>query len=553
MKKLLLLQNRIFGTRLFPLKAALAILLMVVACLTTLGMLTYLGMTDTSRYEIKDLKVTQKGIGLNMSWQEQDCAGYEIFILRNKKRPRSVIVDTNSCWIELDELNEKYHVVVTAKSKGGGASGASGKTIYVRKVKQPIETAKKDFAGFEGNRMSMGAKAPEKLTFRSSDEKVVKVSQKGVMDYGVPGKARIDLFAEEGPQYKKGRTSVSVTVYPERLGKPSVEVSKTENFDAILSWTPVEFTQKYQVLKKNPATGDFNVVAETDGNTTTVKVPREHAEYSILPTAEVEKQHVEGEPSKTVTVKSAAEVAKSYSSYKNLRTLDHSTLDVVATVKGVESASVPQSMSYVDGNYVISYSSHSGNQGAMVCYDPDGNRVADRSVVGMGHANGSTYNPNTGNIYTVKTHKKIKSRSCSTYDGKDFSSTGEFNLPKNTSGIAYDTSTNKYYLSKGNELYVTDSDFNLEHYYGKKIRYNHAQDIGAYDGVALVCTWVSGNTSYIDMYRMSDGAYIGGYSVPIGEIESVLVVDHHLVLLMNNVDGTNTDQIMMTKDPVVLP
>ena len=134
----------------------------------------------------------------------------------------------------------------------------------------------------------------------------------------------------------------------------------------------------------------------------------------------------------------------------------------------------------------------------------------------------------------------------------DLSSAGTFDLPKNTAGIAYDETSNKYYLAKGNEIYVTDSEFNVEHFYWKKIRYHHAQDIAASDGVIVVCTWVKGNESYLDLYRASDGEYIGGYTVNVGEIESALVVDKHLVLLINNFGGA-PDQILRTTEPVALP
>ncbi|MGX8773418.1 MAG: hypothetical protein ACSW8G_00005, partial [Bacillota bacterium] len=109
-----------------------------------------------------------------------------------------------------------------------------------------------------------------------------------------------------------------------------------------------------------------------------------------------------------------------------------------------------------------------------------------------------------------------------------------------------------FYLSKGNEIYVCNSDFEVEKFIHKRIRYNHAQDIGAYNGVVLVCTWVSGNTSYIDMYRSSDGAYLGSYDVSIGEIESCVVDDGYLVILMNTV-GSSRDRIYRTKERIAIP
>ena len=550
---LLTLQQRLFGERHFRIKSAAAVAFLVAACMSTLGTLTYIGVIDQSQYEVSGLSVKQNGTGLDISWNDEGCDGYEVFIFENGERPRSIKTSTNRCRVELDELGKKYKVVVTAKGNSGGLSGAKSKKLYAEKVEQKIELPKEAFAGFEGNGTALKAKAPEAITYKSSNEKVVSVNDKGTLVYNEPGEAEIHITAEEGDKYKEGKTKVDVTVFPDQLERPVAEVSDKKDTTVIVSWAPIDFAQKYSVLKKNPADESYDVIEEIDAETCQVELPRSKATYAILASADVEGEIVESAASKEVKVKSAAEDAKAHSSYTNLKTLDHSSLELITNVNGLGSATVPQSMSFVNGNFVISYASHSGSTGALVSYDQDGNRVAEKAVSGMGHANGSTYNPNTGKIYTVRTHRAIWSPLCTTFNGEDFSDAGSFNLPKNCSGIAYDETSDKFYLSKGNELYVTDSEFNIEHYYGKKIRYNHAQDIGGSEGVMMVCTWVSGNESYIDMYRASDGAYIGGYTVPIGEIESVLLVDKHLVLLMNNSGGGNVDQLLRTVEPVSLP
>lgn len=552
--KLLDLQNRIFGTKHFRLKSTAAVAFLVAACLSTLGTLTYIGVIDSSQYQVSGLTVVQKGTGLDVRWDKEDCDGYEVFLFENGQRPKAIQAKTNSCRLELEELGKDYRIVVTAKGKGGSVAGAEAKTVATEKVEQKIHTPQESFAGFEGKEDVVEAKAKEKVNFESSNEKVVAVAEDGTLEYRQPGEAEISITAEEGEQYKEGEKTVEVTVFPEVLDTPKAEIEETRDLDVTLKWSHVDFAQKYLLLKKDPAgDGDYDVIDEFDGDTEATDLTRDNAAYAIVAQATVEDETVESEPSKEVKVKSASADAESYSRYNNLMTLDKSNLELVANVDGLGGATVPQSMSLKDGNFVISYASHSGSVGALVTYDQEGNRIGERSVSGMGHANGSTYNPNTGKIYTVKTHKAIRSKSCTTFGGDDFDESETFSLPRTTSGIAYDTSNNKYYLSKGNELYVTDTDFNVEKFIWKKIRYNHAQDIGASNGVALVCTWVSGNESYIDMYRVSDGAYIGGYSVPIGEIESVVVVDKHLVLLMNNSGGGNVDQILRTVDPVALP
>ena len=127
-------------------------------------------------------------------------------------------------------------------------------------------------------------------------------------------------------------------------------------------------------------------------------------------------------------------------------------------------------------------------------------------------------------------------------------------MPMAASGIAYDEVKNKYYFSGGEKIVIANNNLKKEKEI-KKIRYKTAQDIGAHDGVVLVTVWKGRNSSYIDLYREKDSAYIGSYDVPIGEIESVLVVDKHLALLMHNTDfkGERGEFILMTKDPVKLP
>ncbi len=553
MDRLLNWHIRIFGRRFVALKTVFAILFLLTTIVANLGILTYLGFFGQSGYEVKNLKVVQEGINLKLTWDKDDCYGYEVYLMQDKKRPKTFMVEKNYCLIELSELNMKYSVIVTAKGEGGGNHGAKTASIYTRKVKQEIVTAKDSFAGFEDGDGYLGARAPGEMAFASNNEKIVRVGPKGGLRYGTRGRAEITITAGETPQYRPGRKKVSVTVYPEALETPTLQVANKDDFTSKLSWNQIPFAQGYVLQKYSPVLDAYENFKEFKANETSIELQRNQAKYRVKAVAKVESVDVESKHSKAAEIQSTAATAETYGSYKNLKTLDHSNLEVVTSVKGIGRASVPQSMSLVDGNFVIAYASHDGNTGALVAYDQNGNRVKEASVSGMGHGNGSTYNPNTGRIYTVKTHKGIRSNSCTVYDGSSFSNAESFNLPRQCSGIAYDDSNDKFYLAKGNELYVTDSKFNVEHAYGKFIRYNHSQDVGGYNGVIMVVTWVSGNESYIDMYRASDGKYIGGYSVPIGEAESCLVLDKHLYILMNNTDGHNVDQILRTVDPISIP
>ncbi|MCF0144840.1 MAG: hypothetical protein HUJ79_07105, partial [Firmicutes bacterium] len=340
--------------------------------------------------------------------------------------------------------------------------------------------------------------------------------------------------------------------YPDEL--ESAAKIKAENVSATrakLSWSAVPLAQTYVVMKQNAATGKYQEVQTVEEGATETEITRDIGKYAVKAKAVVKGKEITGKRSEHVNVEGTFENAKAYRSSKIIMRLNSSTVDLVREIHGDGNARVPQSLSKKDDCYVVSYVSSGGSSGKFISYRRDGELAAINNASGMGYANGTTYNPNTNKFYVVKTHKSIRTASCSTYNGDTKEFAGSFSLPKVTSGIAYDESNNKYYLSKGNELYVCDNQFKVEKFIHKFIRYNHAQDIGAYNGVIFVCTWVSGNTSYIDLYRISDGAYLGTIDACIGEVESVIVDDGYLVILMNRL-GTSDDYIYKTKERFTL-
>ena len=123
--------------------------------------------------------------------------------------------------------------------------------------------------------------------------------------------------------------------------------------------------------------------------------------------------------------------------------------------------------------------------------------------------------------------------------------------PKPVSCVAFDVTNNKYYLGKGGTMYVADANLKLEKTMKKTVRWFASQDVGAYNGVILVGTWLGETESYLDLYRISDGAYLGSYYVPVGEIESCIIDDGHLVMLINEYGPE--DRIYRSKDTVVIP
>ena len=548
-----LFKRGLFQGRHIKIKYAAAMVFMVAACVATLGTMAFTSMASTVQYEVTGLTVHQNRTALDVSWDDADAEGYEIFLQQTGMRPKIYLSEDPFCKIELDVLDQEYRVTVTAINQIGGLSAATSKNVKTHKLRQEVETEKDRYIGLEDKKRAIEAEAHGNITYTSSDPSVVTVSKNGIMRFISDGRAKVTINVAEGDQYKAAEKTVQVIVYPDTLDTPQMKLAKKTDTTATLRWEPVEYAKGYVLRKYDPAKKRYKDYAEFSGETIAVDLPRDQAKYKLKATAAVGEDQIESEPSEAVKVKSTAASAESYGSGHNLMTLDGSNLEIVTHISGSGGASVPQSMSLVGDKYVVTYVDHGGSRGALVSYSNKGEYLGATGISGMGHANGSTYNPNTDLIYTVKTHRQIRSASCSAYDPESGALEKDFTLPKVTSGIAYDDSNNKYYLSKGNEIYVCDDDFNVEKFIWKRARYNHAQDIGAYNGVALVCTWVSGNTSYIDLYRTSDGAYLGSYNVPIGEIESCFVDDKHLIILMNNGTGGIGDAILRTVDPIAIP
>ena len=92
--------------------------------------------------------------------------------------------------------------------------------------------------------------------------------------------------------------------------------------------------------------------------------------------------------------------------------------------------------------------------------------------------------------------------------------------------MAYDSVNNVYLSNTKSSIYVYDTNFN----YLKTIpliRKYACQDMTAYNGIAIVTQFQHQDSSQprngLDFYRISDGAYLGSYNIPINrlEIESI--------------------------------
>lgn len=558
-----------------------------VALATCVVMFFVLFNVDSSfnkEFTVSKLVLTQNEDAVEATWKgphEENFAGmsYEVVVKIGMDSHTISGIEEPEVQLTGLKLGEDTVVKVFAVDSSGSFSRGVSDHIQTKKVKQEIAFDKDSYVGFEGKTVQIGVKGQGDVESASKNEKIATIQKRETKDVNTAGKdgsghrvSKIDgsvsssvislklknegstnvvVSASGNDIYKPAKAKVKVTAYPDSLDTPQLKVEYISDSRVSLTWDEVEYAKGYELSKYNPAAEKYVKIRDFDADERKIEITRQVGDYALCATTSIGDVTVESDRSEPAKVESTAAKAKTYKSSTNIVNLNTSNLENVATIRGPGNNHVPQSMSFADGNYVITFVNSGGTSASLVAYDRNGKKVSSHDVGNIGHANGTTYNPNTGKYYSVRTHKGTRTPLCTVIDGESYKVTKKFNLPRQASGIAYDESNNKYYVSKGNQVYVMGDNFNMERTIAKK-RYNHAQDIGAYNGVALVCTWVSGNTSYIDMYRTSDGAYLGGYNVSIGEIESCIVDDGYLVIDMNT-RGSRDEHIYRTKERIAIP
>ena len=277
-------------------------------------------------------------------------------------------------------------------------------------------------------------------------------------------------------------------------------------------------------------TEDNKIVFTKPGTITVTAATDENDEYATA-TKEISVEVMD-------TVSVEAEGASPHVFYK----LNKKNCECVKRVRGEKEASIPQSLAYSDGKYIIAYISKTTQR--VITF---GNNLEEVYVptLDLGHANGMT--AANGICYIVKGGNNAD---CITFDPKKntFSS---FKLAQFASGIAYDRAKDMFYTSQRNGMTAYDNKFNLVRKVGRvsrKTKYYY-QDCGAYGGIMIHC--VSGEnyrgTNYLDFYDMINGKYMGTIECDLSEIESMIVDDEGYIELLSNVKDK---QDLIWKTPI---
>lgn len=182
---------------------------------------------------------------------------------------------------------------------------------------------------------------------------------------------------------------------------------------------------------------------------------------------------------------------------------------------------IAQSFCVTDKYYVCALKNSGDSKQVLQVYNKNGKYVKKFVYTNLNHANGMTYNPNTGLMYLAPINGgKYFTFKASTIS-KSKLTTGSGSFKYAISGLAYDVFKNEYYTTSGKTLRRYNSSMKYLNTF-KKHKYTIGQDIGCYNGLILAIDYVGRGNSYLYIHRASDGQYLGKYHVTLpGELESV--------------------------------
>ena len=530
----------------------LIILILMFAFVAYLLQVAFVGDPFEGRQEVRNLRLTQEGFDIMANWDAVDNATYDV----NVNRAGQIMVlsglTDNNFTISNVTPGEGYRITVRARLKNGSTRSAVTERIIAGKSSQPIGVNVTEYYGFANNDFKLKATAVGEITFHSDNKDVAAVDESGRVTMKQPGEASIIVNASGDELYEEAEREIPVFVYPETLDK--IKQAKIENINglrAVIRWKDEALATAYSVQKRNPATDEYETVAEVPADITYYEVPRDNYDYVIKGMAEVGGRTIDGRASDPVEVRGMTEEAPAYDGVKIIKTLDDQNLDLLATIEGPEKTKLPQAICATENKYIVTYLNKKGTHGHLVSYNKDGSFDKVTNADGIGHGNGITYNPYTKQLYVPKTQIFETTKKLRVYEAESRKFLRTASAPEATSCIAFDVTNNKYYFAYGETMYISDGNFKLEKTLKKTVRWFHTQDIGGYNGMVLVCTWIDKSESYIDFYRISDGAYLGSYYIPVGEIESCDVDDGYLVLLINKKGPL--DRIYRTKERIAMP
>lgn len=531
-------------------KKLLIIIIILIAAVIAAAFFAWESLMNWKNDHVSTVTVYQHNTSLLAEWNSIDSGKYRIIIAKDGKARVREDLDANEYRLDDIECLHEYTVTVYGRNKNGDlVEGPSG-TIYTKNP-QTIKVKKGAAGGFIGESVKLGAKADQPLTYASADPEIASVDEKGKVTFNKEGSTTITITAAESDEELETTKEIEATCYSEKLKAPKlkIEAEETELHFAI---TPVSDAQKYEITRTNKRTGKQElfktVYIDEEGRSGVMHYTSERAAgtYRVRAVAEAGDTRVVSKPSKAVEIVPDLDNATSYSYLTTIMEIHWDDVDRVVHAYGTGSATVAQSMCSTEDGYIVAYVNRGNSTGRLQKYSKDGEFIAGAEVGSLGHANGCTYDPHTGCVYVMKAYASSKSKEIRVIDADTLESRNSVSIGTAPSGIGYDEPMDQFYFTASSRIYVTDGEMDRIRTIYRK-RDHQSQDVAGYNGIVMSCIWNGGSSSYIDMYRALNGAYLGSIYTPFGEIESACVDDGHLVMLFNG------GSIYRTKERIDFP
>ena len=509
-------------------------------------------LTSWKKDHVTRISITQNDAELSIRWNKIRTDFYRIEIL---EAGEPVLIeelsDTVFTFKDI-KFHTEYEVCVYGQNRAGEYVRGID-TVFMTRQPQPIETGVETIEGFAGGRVDVKATASGSITYSVKDENIASVDEEGKVTLLRPGETELQIRAEESETQLPGRLTIPLTCYPEELTAPEVSLLEKRNTSMILRIKSVGFAERYELMYYNMNNEKPRILQVIESSsfsgegTYDAELAEDAGEYTIRAIAEVNGEEMRSAEAEHVRIEPDLSNAAVYSALTNVLTIGSEDVDTIIRTGGGGGATHAQSMCSTDDGYVIAFVNRGNSTGRLEKYDKDGELIAVNSNAGdLGHANGCTYDPSTGNVYVMQTYASRKSHTIRAFDGNTLESADAIGFGTAPSGIGYDRATDQFYMTASSRIYVTDGDLNMSHTIYRK-RDHNSQDAAGCNGIVMSCIWTGGTGSYIDMYRALNGDYLGSIYVPLGEIESTCVDDGHLVMLFNG------GSVYRTKERISLP
>lgn len=414
-------------------------------------------------------------------------------------------------------------VIESLSIKGGNITISTGNTkqLYVTVKGKNIQSSK---------------------VWSSSNASVLSINANGVVSAKKEGQATVSV--------KMGNVSATITV---KVIKSKVKVSSI-SVNKATTTIKMGSTEKLTVsVKPNDATNknvtwasSNSKIVKVSSNGTITGISKGEAVISVYSNDDKKikattKVNVMSAQINSKSKLSNLENAKSYKEEKVLKNLTYKDLTYELTVYADEGVRTGQSFTATDKYYITA--TINTQKTKIKVFDRKTKKLLKTFTEQFGHANGMTSNPKTKMVYVTNVPYSFSYNNITKLDKLTVKKIP--NILENK-GLAYDSTTNQFYLSRNSNVYVYNSKFELIKRF-KKIR-NTSQDCEAFKGLLLCAHFESLKATpngRIDIYRISDSAYVGtinidfkGKGITSLEIESIAHLEgNEFALYYNLVDS----------------